>query len=116
MEMRDLVEDRLISPDRLARHLKTTKREIGETLGIAPESLSRRQRIASVSVQTSLRHLVEILNAVAPAVGNSLMAYAWYRSEPIVGFGGRTPEEIVKDGENEALKSHILRRLEGGYA
>ena len=38
MEMRDLVEDRLISPDRLARHLKTTKREIGETLGIAPES------------------------------------------------------------------------------
>ena len=45
MEMRNLVEDRLISPDRLARHLKTTKREIGETLGIAPESLSRRQRI-----------------------------------------------------------------------
>ena len=44
------------------------------------------------------------------------MAYAWYRSEPIVGFGGRTPEEIVKDGENEALKSHILRSLEGGYA
>ena len=116
MQMRELIDDRLISPDRLAQHLKTTKREIGETLGISPESLSRRQRIASVSVQTSLRHLIEILNTVAPAVGNSLMAYAWYRSEPIRGFGGRTPEEIVKDGETDALKSHILRRLEGGYA
>lgn len=116
MEMRNLIEDRLISPDRLAHHLRTTKREIGETLGIAPESLSRRQRIASVSVQTSLRHLVEILNTVSPAVGSSLMAYAWYRSEPITGFGGRTPEEIVKDGENDALRAHILRRLEGGYA
>lgn len=116
MEMRELIEDQLISPDRLAEHLKTTKREIGKTLGISPESLSRRQRIASVSVQMSLRHLIEILNTVVPAVGNSLMAYAWYRSEPIGGFGGRTPEEIVKDGETDALKSHILRRLEGGYA
>jgi len=116
MDMQKLVEDSLISPDLLARHLRTTKREIGETLGIAPESLSRKQRIASISVQTSLRHLIEILNAVSPAVGNSLMAYAWYRSEPVTGFGGRTPEEIVKDGENDALKAHILRRLEGGYA
>ena len=116
MELRDLVEDQLISLGRLARYLKTTKREIGETLGIAPESLSRKQRITSVSVQKSLRHLVEILNAVAPVVGGSLMAYAWYRSEPILGFGGRTPEEIVKDGETAALKSHVLRRLEGGYA
>lgn len=116
MEMRELVDDNLISPERLARQLKTTKKEIGETLGIAPESLSRRQRIASMSVQTSLRHLVEILNAVTPAVGNSVMGYAWYRSEPIAGFGGRTPEEIVKSGEIDALKAHILRRLEGGYA
>lgn len=108
--------DAKISPDKLAVELRTTKREIGQTIGISEESLSRKARIASPATQTSLRHLVEILNAVKPAVGNLVMAFAWFRSEPIVGFGGRTPEEIVKDGEFEALRAHIARGLEGGYA
>ena len=116
MSLAELTEGSLISPDKLANELRTTKREIGQTIGIPPESLSRKARIASVATQTSLRHLIEILNAVKPAVGNLVMAYAWFRSEPIVGFGGRTPEQIVKDGEFEALRAHVKRRLEGGYA
>jgi hypothetical protein len=116
MSLAEITEGALISPDKLADELRTTKREIGETIGVPHESLSRKARIASVSTQTSLRHLVEILNAVRPAVGNLVMAFAWFRSEPIVGFGGRTPEAIVKDGEFEALRAHIRRRLEGGYA
>jgi hypothetical protein len=116
MSLAELTQDALISPDKLARELRTTKREIGETIGVPQESLSRKARVASAATQTSLRHLIEILNAVKPAVGNMVMAFAWFRSEPIVGFGGRTPEEIVRDGEFEALRAHIKRRLEGGYA
>lgn len=116
MPLRELTEDGMISPDRLASNLRTTKNEISQTIGIRPESLSRKSRIASVATQTALRHLVEILNAVTPLVGNMMMAYAWFRSEPISGFGGRTPEQIVKDGEFEGLRAHIMRRLEGGYA
>jgi len=116
MSLAELTHDDLISPDKLAVELRTTKREIGQTIGIPQESLSRKARIASAATQTSLRHLVEILNAVKPAVGNLVMAFAWFRSEPIVGFGGRTPEEIVKAGEFEALRAHIRRRLAGGYA
>lgn len=112
----DLAEDQLISPDRLAAALRTTKKEIGATLGLSPQSLTRKDRIATASVQTALRHLLEILNAVAPSAGNTLLAFAWFRSEPIEGFGGRTPEEIVKDGEFEALRAHVRRKLEGGYA
>ena len=116
MSLADLTQGTLISPDKLASELRTTKREIGETIGVPQESLSRKTRIASAATQTSLRHLIEILNAVKPAVGNLVMAFAWFRSEPITGFGGRTPEQIVKDGEFEALRAHIRRRLEGGYA
>ncbi|MEM7444356.1 MAG: hypothetical protein AAF414_13610 [Pseudomonadota bacterium] len=116
MALMDLTDGPVISPDKLAVELRTTKREIGETIGIAPESLSRKARIASAATQTSLRHLVEILNAVTPTFGNLVMAFAWFRSEPIVGFGGRTPEQIVKDGEFDALRAHIQRRLAGGYA
>jgi len=116
MSVAELNEDALISPDKLAIELRTTKREISQTIGISQESLSRKARIASPATQTSLRHLVEILKAVKPTFGNLVMAFAWFRSEPIVGFGGRTPEEIVKDGEFEALRAHVRRSFEGGYA
>lgn len=116
MSLLELTDGPLISPDKLAEHLRTTKREIGETIGVPAESLSRRERIRSPSTQTSLRHLVEILNAVRPAFGNLVMAYAWFRSEPLTGFDGRTPEQVVKAGEFEALRAHVRRRLAGGYA
>ncbi len=116
MALADIVDRDLISPDQLADSLRTTKREIGQTIGVSPDALSRQSRVRSVAVQSALRHLVEILNAVTPVVGNPIMAYAWFRSEPIVGFGGRTPEQIVKDGEFEGLRAHIARRLQGGYA
>lgn len=109
-------QDDLISPTDLADQLRTTKKELGETLGVPPESLSRRERVRSKSTQTALRHLIEVLNAMEPVVGNRIMAFAWFRSEPLVGFGGRTPEEVVKDGEFEGLRIHIRRRLAGGYA
>lgn len=112
----DVIEGPVISPDRLADAMRTTKKEIGTTLGLSPQSLSRKDRVATASVQTALRHLLEILNAVTPSFGNTLLAFAWFRSEPIEGFGGRTPEEIVKDGEFDALRAHVSRKLEGGYA
>ena len=105
-----------ISPDALAALLKTSKREIGGTLGISAESLSRGARVSSAKVQTQLRQLAEILNLVAGRFGNPMLAYAWYRSEPLTGFAGRTPEEVVKAGNFDGLKAHILRRLDGGYA
>ncbi len=116
MSMQQMTDGNMISPDRVAEALRTTKKEIGATLGVPAESLSRKSRISSAATQTSLRHFIEILNAVTPSVGNMVMAFAWFRSQPITGFGGRTPEMIVKDGEFEALRAHIRRRFEGGYA
>ena len=74
----ELTDGDLISPDKLASKLRTSKREIGETIGIPSESLSRKERVSSNATQTSLRHLIEILNAVTPMVGNLVMAYAWF--------------------------------------
>ena len=116
MALLDFTEGDLISPDKVASTLLTTKKEIGETMGIPGPSLSRKERIKSPATQRTLRHLVEVLIAVKPLVGNFIMAYAWFRSEPLVGFGGRTPDRVVKDGEFDALRTHIQRRIEGGYA
>ena len=116
MSLAALTEGPDISSELLVAQLRTTKRELGETIGVAPESLSRKSRRSSPSIQMQLRHLVEILNMVSGQFGNLIMAYAWYRSEPIIGFGGRTPEEIVKHGNFNGLRAHILRRLDGGFA
>ncbi|MGB7404364.1 MAG: XRE family transcriptional regulator [Pacificimonas sp.] len=116
MSLAALTDGLDISVDLLVAQLRTTKRELGETIGVAPEALSRRSRRLSPSIQMQLRHLVEILNMVSGQFGNLMMAYAWYRSEPLIGFGGRTPEEIAKDGNFDGLRAHILRRLNGGFA
>ena len=116
LELKHYIDGDIISPDRIASQLRTTKKEISQTLGMAPEALTRKRRIETPTVQSLLRVFLETLNTVKPQTGNSLMAYEWYRSEPIVGFGGRTPAEIVQDGEADALRAHILRRLDGGFA
>lgn len=116
MILEKVADGQLISVDKLARELRTSKIEIGETIGVSPESLSRKKRVESPATQSALRRLLEVLNAVLPAAGNLIIAYAWFRSEPIVGFGMRTPEQIVKDGEFDALRAHIQRRYAGGYA
>ncbi len=77
--------------------------------GIASESLSRRQRFASASVQMSRRPLIQIMNAVA--LDSSLLACVWHRFEPIVDFRERMPDKMVKESESEALKSHIYRPI-----
>lgn len=116
MQLNMLTEGDFISATKLADALLTTKKEIGQTIGIPPESLSRQARLKSPTTQTALRRLIEILNAIQPFAGNQIMAYAWFRSEPIPGFGGRTPDQILRDGEGEALRAHIQRRMAGGYA
>jgi uncharacterized coiled-coil protein SlyX len=46
--------------------LRTTKAEISETLGLASDALTRRQRMEVTKTQTRLREMLEILNRVEP--------------------------------------------------
>ena len=43
--------------------------------------------------------MVEILNRVEPSFGSALIAYAWYRAEPLAGLGGMTAMQLVRDGQ-----------------
>jgi Protein of unknown function (DUF2384) len=48
--------------------------------------------------------------------GSPAQALAWYRSQPLPSFGDRTAEELVKDGQAEAVKRYLGRITEGGFA
>jgi hypothetical protein len=67
----------------------------------------RPDRIASPRTQKRLREMVEILNRVEPRFGSALIAYAWYRSEPLAGFGGLTAMQLVREGNAGDVLEYI---------
>ena len=43
--------------------------------------------------------MLEILNRVEAETGSLLAAYAWFRAEPLPGFGGATPDLLLREGK-----------------
>ena len=94
-------------PRMIAAALRTSAEEIAMTVGLAKDALQRRTRINSDKTQRRLRELVEVLNKVEPRFGSELMAYAWYRSEPLPGFDGRTAMQLVQEGKAQQVLEYI---------
>lgn len=116
MQIQKLVQDDLFSPSLIARALRTTQAEIADTLGLPREALSRKTRVRAAKTQLRLRQMLEILRRVSDYSGSTLYAYAWYRSEPLPGFGGMTPVELVREGHADWVHSYLSEMMDGGYA
>lgn len=93
-----------------------TKKQLAETIGLAPEALYKRKRLGAAKTQTRLREMTEILTRVSAWAGGPAQAMAWYRAEPIPAFGGRTAEQIVKSGHAGALRDYLDSIAMGGFA
>ncbi len=64
-------------------------------------------RLSSPKSQRRLREMVEIVNKVEARFGSVLIAYTWFRSEPLPGFGGRTAMQMVLAGQAELVLDYI---------
>ncbi len=93
-----------------------TKKQLAETIGLAPEALYKRERLGAAKTQTRLREMTEILTRVSVWAGGPAQAMAWYRAEPIPAFGGRTAESLVKSGQATALRDYLDSFAMGGSA
>jgi hypothetical protein len=58
--------------------------------------------------------IAEIINAVLPWTASVSQTFAWYRSQCLPSFGYRTPEDLVREGRAEAVKTYISRIAVGG--
>ena len=116
MQFHEFVEDQVISPTLVAAALRTTKSEIACTLGLGKDALTRASRVRSRKTQDCLRQMLEILNRVETAAGSPLAAYAWFRSEPLPGFGGATPDQLLREGNADQVHACLDRVIAGGYA
>ena len=93
-----------------------SKGQLGETIGVSPETLQRFSRAFAPSTQSRLKEMVEVVGRVTAWAGGIKQAMAWYRAEPIASFGGRTAEFLVKEGKSEAVRSYLDRVALGGFA
>jgi hypothetical protein len=107
MHIESFSERGLFAPARIASALLTTRDEVARTVGLGRDALMRTERIKSPKTQKRLREMVEILNRVEPRFGSTLIAYAWYRSEPLAGFAGLTAMQLVQDGHAVEVMEYI---------
>jgi uncharacterized protein (DUF2384 family) len=108
--------DGLLAPSKIARVLRSTGEEIARSAGLGRDAVQRRERLRSDKTQRRLRQMIEIINKVEPRFGSSLIAYAWYRSEPLAGFSGQTAMQLVKDGRADDVLDYIDAVDAGIYA
>ena len=116
MRFQDFMEDQVFSPTLVAGALRTTKSEVAGTLGLGKDAFRRTSRVRARKTQVRLRQMLEILNRVEAVTGSPLAAYAWFRAEPLPGFGGATPDQLVREGRADQVHAHLNRVMAGGYA
>lgn len=116
MALAAYAEEGQFSPRRIADALLTTREEVARSTGLGRDAVARKDRIGSVRTQTRLREMVEILNRVSPRFGSDLIAFAWYRSEPLAGFGGQTAMALVRDGKAAAVMEYLDAVDDGVFA
>lgn len=107
MTLAKYAEDGKFAPLAIARVLRTTSEDVARSVGLGRDAVQRKDRIASDRTQRRLREMVEVLNKVEPRFGSALLAYAWYRSEPLAGFSGRTAMHLVGEGRATDVLEYI---------
>lgn len=100
-------DDGMFAPRKIAEMLRTTSEEIGRTAGLGKDAIQRKDRVRSDKTQRRLREMMEIVNKVEPRFGSALIAYAWYRSEPLSGFSGQTAMQLVRNGRADEVLDYI---------
>ena len=116
MQIQAFIQDDQFSPALIASALRTTQAEIADTLGLPRDALSRKARVRAPRTQNRLRQMLEIMRRVAEHNGSALLAYAWFRSEPLPGFGGMTPQALVREGHANWVHDYLDDIESGGYA
>jgi hypothetical protein len=95
------------APRKIADAFRTTSEEVARTAGLGKDAVQRKDRVRSDKTQRRLREMVEVINKVEPRFGSTLMAYAWYRSEPLPGFSGQTAMQLVRSGRGEEVLEYV---------
>jgi Protein of unknown function (DUF2384) len=116
MDLARYMDNGFFVPAKIARALRTTSEQVARTAGLGRDAVQRKERVRSVKTQRRLREMVEVLNKVETRFGSALMAYAWYRFEPLPGFSGQTAMQLVRRGRTDEVLDYIDAVDAGAHA
>lgn len=111
-----LDENGSVALERLCASVGLSKSGLAEIVGLSRDAVSKASRLGSARTQTRLREMAEIIARVSGWAGGDLQAMAWYRSQPLPEFGGRTAESLVKTGQAAAVRDYLDHVALGGFA
>lgn len=107
MHITDFKENGWFDPQKVADVLRTSPEEVAMTAGLSKDMLQNLAEIRSDDCQRHLREMAEVLDKLTPRFGSPLIAYAWYRSKPLPGFGGRTAMQVVQEGKAQRVLNYV---------
>jgi len=107
----DIREGDMIAPRRMAERLRLPMTRLSKLAHVSRNTLSAQP--GSPVVQARLGDIARIIGRAAELSGDEGRAIIWFLHQPIVGFGGKTAEELVAEGHRDAVLWH-LDGLEAG--
>jgi len=107
MGLLEYADHGLFAPTKIAAAFRTTSEEVARSAGLGRDAVQRKERVRSDKTQRRLRKMVEVITKTTPRFGSALFAYAWYRSEPLPGFSGRTAMQLVQEGRAGEVLEYI---------
>ena len=116
MSLAQYADEGLFAPGKIAHAFHTTNEEVARSAGLGRDAIQRKDRVRSDKTQRRLREMIEVINKVEPRFGSALIAFAWYRSEPLPGFSGQTAMQLVKEGRASEILEFIDAVDAGVYA
>ena len=109
--LNDIRDGDMIQPRRLAERLRVPMTQLSRLAHVNRNALASKPN--SPAVQKRLGEIARIISRAAAMTEDEGAAIIWFKYQPIVGFGGKTAEELVEEGHADAVL-WFLDDLEAG--
>ena len=103
-----------LDAEAFAKQLAISMTELAATVGVSRNTLIAKP--TSPRAETALRPLAKILSLATEASGSVERAVIWFKYNPIMSLGTKTPMEHVRDGHADWVLGHIENVLNGVYS
>lgn len=111
----ETVNDRgAIDPKKIAAILGITLNELGRVVHVHRNTLNA--PVPGPRATTALTPLLKILAMATEMSGSEQRAVAWFKFNPILSMGSKTPMEHVQAGNASVVLTHLEDVLNGVYA
>ena len=110
----DISDGNNIAPKRLADRLRVPMTQLSRMAHVNRNTMADRPN--SLIVQKQLSVIARIIARAAAMTEDESAAIIWFKHQPIVGFGGKTAEELVEAGHADAVMWHLESIEQGGVA